>query len=170
MGGTLGATSDNGRDVAGVTWDCRIMPVRALGVGGGTAMDIAEAVRFAAQIDNMSGALPAAPADVINMSIATPAGTGPSIMMGDAITEAVAKGVVVVAAAGNESTDLQAFPASFDNVISVAACDPQLSLAPYSRGGQAPNKAHAPAGAEHHLGETETRMIKKTQLMARAVL
>ncbi|MCH8964749.1 MAG: S8 family serine peptidase, partial [Planctomycetes bacterium] len=35
--GILGAVSDNGVDIAGVTWGCPIMPVRALGVGGRSA-------------------------------------------------------------------------------------------------------------------------------------
>ena len=133
--GTLGATTDNGLDIAGVTWGCRIMPVRALGVGGGTSFDIGEAVRYAAGIANVSGLLPATPAHVINMSIATPAGTPPSVLMGNAITEAVAKGVVVVAAAGTDASSLPAYPAGFDDTIAVAACDPQLALAPYSNFG-----------------------------------
>ncbi len=133
--GTLGASTDNGLDVAGVTWGCQIMPVRALGVGGGTSFDIAEAVRYAAGINNVSGQLPEKPADVINMSIATPAGLPPSLLMGDAITEAVAEGIVVVVAAGNDGSSLPAYPAAFDRTISVAACDPQLDLAPYSNFG-----------------------------------
>ena len=143
--GILGASTDNGLDVAGVTWNCPIMPVRALGVGGGSSFDIGEAIRYAAGIDNVSGLTPDRPAAVINLSIATPAGSLPSLLMGNAIREAVAKGVVVVAAAGNESSSLPAYPAGFAETISVAACDAQLELAPYSNFGSTIDLA-APGG------------------------
>lgn len=133
--GILGASTDNGLDIAGVTWACPIMPVRALGVGGGSSFDIGEAIRYAAGIDNVSGLTPDRPANIINLSIATPAGSLPSLLMGNAIREAVAKGVVVVAAAGNESSSLPAYPAGFAETIGVAACDAQLELAPYSNFG-----------------------------------
>ncbi|MCH8880269.1 MAG: S8 family peptidase [Planctomycetes bacterium] len=133
--GVLGAVSDNGVDIAGVTWGCPIMPVRALGVGGGSSFDIGEAVRYAAGIANVSGVVPETPATVINMSIATTAGSPPSSLMGNAISEAVAKGIVVVVAAGNDGSSLPAYPAAFPDSISVAACDPQLELAPYSNFG-----------------------------------
>ncbi len=133
--GILGAVSDNGVGVAGVTWGCPIMPVRALGVGGGSSFDIGEAVRYAAGIANVSGEVPNTPATVINMSIATTAGSPPSTLMGNAIAEAVAKGIVVVVAAGNDGSSLPAYPAAFPDSISVAACDPQLELAPYSNFG-----------------------------------
>lgn len=133
--GTVGAATDNGLFVAGVTWGCRILPLRALGVGGGTSFDIAEAIRYAAQIENVSGELPDDPADVINLSIATPAGSSPSTIMREAIAEAVAQGVVVVAAAGNDNSSLPAYPGGYDEVICVAACDPQLQRAPYSNFG-----------------------------------
>ena len=120
--GILGAATDNGLDVAGVTWECPIMPVRALGVGGGSSFDIGEAVRYAAGIANVSGELPDTPATVINMSIATTAGSPPSSLMGNAIAEAVAKGIVVVVAAGNDGSSLPAYPAAFPVSISVAAC------------------------------------------------
>lgn len=135
VAGTIGATSNNESGVSGVTWIGSIMPVRALGVGGGSSFDIAEAIRFAAQIDNVSGALPAKPADVINLSIAGPAGSPPSVLLANAISEAVAKGIAVVAAAGNEASSEPAFPAAFADTISVSACDPQLALAPYSNFG-----------------------------------
>jgi len=133
--GILGAVSNNGVDIAGVTWGCPIMPVRALGVGGGSSFDIGEAVRYAAGIANVSGEVPETPATVINMSIATAAGSPPSTLMGNAIAEAVAQGIVVVVAAGNDGSSLPAYPAAFPDSISVAACDPQLELAPYSNFG-----------------------------------
>lgn len=136
VSGTIAATTNNGEGVSGVTWNCRLMPVRALGVGGGTSFDIARAVLYAAQIGTPGvDPLPSRQADVINMSLASSAGSSPSQTMGDAIREAVAKGTVVVAAAGNEGSSSRAYPAGFEETIAVSAVDPQLDLAPYSNFG-----------------------------------
>ncbi|MEM6709437.1 MAG: S8 family serine peptidase, partial [Pseudomonadota bacterium] len=48
VAGTIGAETDNGTGVAGVDWNARIMPLRALGVDGGTTFDVIQAMRFAA--------------------------------------------------------------------------------------------------------------------------
>ncbi len=129
VAGTIGATTDNGAGVAGVTWATRIMPLRALGLGGGTWFDIANAIRFAAGLSNSSGTLPAAPARVINMSLGGPVG---SQVMLDAVTAARAAGVVLVASAGNEGHGTLSLPAGYAGVISVAASDALDARAPYS--------------------------------------
>ncbi|MCG3139063.1 MAG: hypothetical protein HJJLKODD_02941 [Phycisphaerae bacterium] len=145
VSGTIGAVTNNGSGVAGVTWNCRILPARALGVGGGTSFDIGEAIRFAAGLANVSGQLPDDVADVINLSIAGPAGGTPSTIMQEAIAEAVAAGVVVVAAAGNEASGQPSYPGAFPESISISACDPQFNLAPYSNFGATINIS-APGG------------------------
>ncbi|MCH8912047.1 MAG: S8 family serine peptidase, partial [Planctomycetes bacterium] len=48
VAGTVAAASNNTIGVAGVAWNAKIMPVRVLGVGGGTVWDIAQGVRYAA--------------------------------------------------------------------------------------------------------------------------
>src|SRR5690606_3585688 len=35
VAGTIGAATDNGKGVAGVDWQARLLPVRAIGAGGG---------------------------------------------------------------------------------------------------------------------------------------
>jgi serine protease len=118
------------------------MPLRVLGAGGGSDADIAEAIRYAAGLDNSSGTLPATKANIINMSLG---GEGRSQTMHDAITAARNAGVIVVAAAGNENTSALTSPAGLDGVISVSAVDLNSRKAPYSNFGSKVDVA-APGG------------------------
>ncbi len=136
VAGTVGAVTDNAIGVAGVTWNCPILPLRALGRdGAGSSFDIAEAIRYAAGLSNSSGQLPGRRASVINMSLSSGAGNPPSQCILSAVQAAVAAGVVVVAAAGNDGSSLPDFPAAFDEVIGVGAVDLNLSRAEYSNFG-----------------------------------
>lgn len=147
VAGTVGAATDNGTGVAGVTWKTRIMPLRVLGREGGTDADIAQAILYAAGLPNSSGTTPQERsdiprADVINMSLGA---AGPSQTMQDAITQARGEGVIVVAAAGNENTSALTSPAGLDGVISVSAVDLNARKAPYSNFGPRVDVA-APGG------------------------
>jgi serine protease len=141
--GTVGAGTDNMDGVAGVTWGTRIMPLRVLGVQGGTDADIAQAIRYAAGLDNSSGTLPTERAHIINMSLG---GAGFSQTLQDAILAARAQGGVVVAAAGNENTSALQSPAGLDGVIAVAAVDINAAKAFYSNFGPRIDVA-APGGS-----------------------
>jgi serine protease len=132
VAGTIGASTDNGDGVAGVTWSGRIMHLRTLGFGGGTDADIANAVLYAAGLPNSSGTVPAQPADVINMSLG---GAGFNQTMADAVANARAAGVVIFAASGNENTTAPSYPAAYDGVVSVGAVDFGGKRAPYSNYG-----------------------------------
>lgn len=105
VAGSAAAIGNNGVGVIGMAPDARIMPLRVLAAdGSGNSDDIAEAIRWAA--DNG--------ADVINLSLG-----GSSSLLGriynkvdptnEAIEYANDKGVVVVAAAGNDDTFLTAY-------------------------------------------------------------
>lgn len=134
VAGTVAAAGNNRRGVAGVAYGSRIMPLRALGDGGsGTSYDVRQAVRYAAGLANDSGTRPARPAQVINLSL----GGGPFSAVDQQLYDEVrARGVVVVAAAGNEASLAPQYPASYRGVISVSAVDINRQLAPYSnRGG-----------------------------------
>lgn len=93
--------------------------------------DIPSAIRYAAGLENGSGELPARRADVINMSFGGPQ---PDPATRAAIEEAVAAGVIVVASAGNDGEDnpQPSFPASFPDVIAVAATTIDNQRASYS--------------------------------------
>ena len=132
VSGTIAATSNNGIGVAGVAWGARIMPLRVLGVDGGTSYDVDQAIRYAAGLANDSGTVPGQRADIINMSLG---GAGFSQSTQALINEVTQAGVIIVAAAGNEATNAPGYPASYDGVISVSAVDSQRRAAPYSNSG-----------------------------------
>jgi serine protease len=142
VAGTVAAQTNNGRGVAGVAWGAEIMPIRVLGAGGGTSYDIIQGVRFAAGLPNDSGLVPARRADIANLSLGGPYG---SVAERDAYREAQATGMIIVAAAGNESTAAPSYPAAYDAVISVSAADYRDRLAPYSNYGETIELA-APGG------------------------
>ncbi len=133
--GTLGATSNNGIGVAGVTWNCRIMPLRALGVGGGSLSDTVQAMRYAGGLSNSSNTVPPKRANVLNLSLGGFAGESESAIERETIQELVALGVTVVAAAGNQNSGQPAPPASYPETISVGAVDGRLRRAGYSNFG-----------------------------------
>ena len=135
VAGTIAQSTNNGYGVAGIAYQASIMPLKVLSSsGGGTIADIAEAIKFAA--DNG--------ADVINMSLG---GSGASNMMEEAIKYAHNKGVVIVAAAGNEARNSSSYPARYPNVISVSATDAAGDKAPYSNFGAGVDIS-APGGSE----------------------
>lgn len=132
VAGTIAAVSNNAAGVAGVTWNCRIMPVKALTravrlsnnrvTGVGASADIAAAIRWAA--DNG--------ASIINMSLGSSAST---TVEETAVAYAVSKGCVVIAAMGNDGTSNPSFPAAFPDVVAVGAIDSAEALASFSQTG-----------------------------------
>lgn len=135
VAGTIAQSTNNGYGVAGIAYEASIMPLKVLsGSGGGTVADISEAIKFAA--DNG--------ADVINMSLG---GGGASELMQEAVDYAYSKGVVIVAAAGNENRNSSSYPARYPHVISVAATGPAGEKAPYSNFGAGVDIS-APGGSE----------------------
>jgi len=136
VAGTVAAVTDNGRGVAGVVWGgrsgVRIMPVRVLdGCGSGTDATVAAGIVYAA--DNG--------AKVINLSLSGPVGTQ---TLKDAVDYAYARGVVLVAAAGNDNGPVD-YPAAYPNVIAVAATACNNTRAGYSNIGPEVDVA-APGG------------------------
>ena len=106
--------------------DARIMPMRVLDSDGqGTVFAVAEALFDAV----------AAGADVVNLSFGT-SDKVESKVVSKAIKNASKHGVLVVAAAGNDSDDKPRFPASVDGVTAVASTNPgNVALASYSNQG-----------------------------------
>jgi serine protease len=142
VAGTIAAATGNLRGVAGTGWGLRIMPVRALTSTGGTQFDVLEAVRFAARLPNDSNTLPAQQADVINLSLG---GEGYSQSAQNLVNEVRAKGIIVVAAAGNSASSTPIYPAGYTGVVAVSAVDLSKSLASYSSFGASIDVA-APGG------------------------
>jgi serine protease len=146
VSGTIGADSNNGSGVAGITWATGLMSLRVLGVGGGTNFDIANAIKYAAGLANVSGTVPAQPANVINMSLGGPSS---SSTVSSACTQARNAGLVIFAASGNENSSAPSYPAAYAGVISVAAVDLNAVRAPYSNFGPTVDLC-APGGDTSH--------------------
>ena len=132
VAGTVAAAGNNGIGVAGLAYGSRVMPLRAINASGGTLYDVNQAIRYAAGLENDSGTVPQNPARVINLSLG---GGGFSASSQDLYNELRSLGIVVVAAAGNESSSAASYPASYANVISVTAVDAQQRITSYSNTG-----------------------------------
>lgn len=133
--GTIGAVTDNGAGISGVNWNARIVPVRVLGKGGGTDLDIAAGITWAA-----GGTVPGMPANanlaqVISMSLG---GQGePQQSYQDAIDTATARNAIVVVAAGNDNIDASRFtPCNQAGVLCIGATRFNGTRASYSNFGQ----------------------------------
>ncbi len=137
VAGTIGAgKTDNNLGVAGINWNVKVQAVRVLGKCGGSTSDINDGIRWAAGLSVPGAPTNPTPAKVINMSLggAQPCSQSPALQ--SAINDAVAKGVTVVVAAGNDGKDAAGYlPAGCNNVIAVAASDPKGQLTSYSNFG-----------------------------------
>jgi serine protease len=134
VAGTVAARTNNGDGLAGVSWGAKVVPVRVLGIGGGTIADIIDGTLWAGGESVTGAPSNPNPAKVINMSLG---GEGPcSALEEEAFATLKAKGVVVVVAAGNSNDDAGFFsPANCDDVITVGATGPTGERAPYSNYG-----------------------------------
>ena len=111
---TIAENTDNGYGLTGLAYGAKIMPVRVLDTQGeGEASTIAEGIVFAVKHG----------AQVINLSLEfAPGVTAKDIPeLISAIRYAHRKGVMVVAAAGNEAHRAIAYPARAPYVVSVGA-------------------------------------------------
>ena len=125
---TIAENTDNGYGLTGLAYGAKIMPVRVLDTEGeGEASTIAEGITFAVKHG----------AQVINLSLEfAPGVTAKDIPeLISAIRYAHRKGVLVVAAAGNEAHRAIAYPARAPYVVSVGATTEHGCLAAYSNDG-----------------------------------
>lgn len=132
VAGVVGATADNGIGLTGVDWNAKIMPLRVLGCQGASDYSIAQAVLYAAGLENDSGIKVSDPADIINLSVGNIA---KGETLANAINQAIAAGTIVIASAGNSNSSTPIYPAAFPNVISVAATDTKNQKASFSNYG-----------------------------------
>lgn len=123
VAGVAAATGDNGIGIAGASMGASVLAVKVADPSGNLWTDVeAEGIIWAA--DNG--------ADVINLSLG---GATPDDVESDAIDYAVSKGVVVVAAAGNDGTTAKSYPAAYPGVIAVGATDGAGNRASFSQYG-----------------------------------
>ena len=123
VAGTIAESTNNGIGVAGVAYGASIMPLKVLSArGSGSMGGIAQAIRWAADHG----------ANVINMSLGGPFAVAP---LANAVKYAHGKGVVVVAAAGNDGKGKVSYPARYPGVIAVAATQEDEGTTFYSNWG-----------------------------------
>jgi len=122
--GLIDEGAGHGTHVAGIVHlvapDARIMPVRVLDSDGlATDWTVVKAMFAATEMG----------ADIVNLSFGRP---GSADLLRSATQQILDRGVVVVAAAGNEGRDRAQYPAASRCAIAVAASDSTDSLAPYT--------------------------------------
>jgi subtilisin family serine protease len=131
VAGIIGAVSNNAQGIAGIAWNIKIMPLRALDQNGeGTIADVVDAIAFAAE-NNVK---------IINMSFANSSYVQTLYNSIKAYPD-----ILFIAAAGNEGAQatgdnndvIPIYPASFDlaNIISVTATDQNDNLSSFSNSG-----------------------------------
>ncbi len=150
VGGTIAASTNNGVGVPSVAGlnrggvDVRLVSARVFDASGASGLDtILAGVGF---IGNQN-------VQVANFSLGV--GPGPLAQMpgsfADAIRGLMDKGIVVVAAAGNDglnnTDDAVVYPGDVAGVIKVTSVGPDRRLASYSNFGGNPKKIAAPGGA-----------------------
>lgn len=142
VAGICVAQRDNGFGITGVAPGCRVMPLRALGLGGGFVSDVADAILFGAGLyaPPGRGQLPE-PLRILNLSIGL---NIDSTELRSACTRAFNRGVFLVGATGNTGASVL-FPARYDSVFAVAAVDARLRATAYSNFGPEVDLA-APGG------------------------
>lgn len=133
--GLIGAATNNGKGIAGLTWSGRtILPVKVFGANGttsgATSASLTAGVRYAV----------AQGAKVINMSLGFVGGNADPALA-KAISDAAAADVVLIAAAGNTPNDGLYYPASDANVLAIGALGKDDSLACFSARPKAGQKA-----------------------------
>lgn len=111
MASMAAADTNNGEGIAGVAWNCLILPVKIVDQEGlGDYATLIEGLMWAADEG----------ADVINLSVG---GATPSPSLESALKYAYDKGVVIVAAAGNDTNQV-VYPAAYDQYcLAVGATD-----------------------------------------------
>jgi subtilisin family serine protease len=124
VSGIIAATADNGIGIAGVAPGCRVMVLRAFDARGyGAESDVSRALAYAV----------ANGAHVINMSFGD---VVYSRVLRDVIRYAYARGVVMVASAGNSQSAELHYPSAYSETISVSATTSGDNLAGFSNFGQ----------------------------------
>ena len=126
--GTIGGSGNNGTGVSGVCWEVSLLGLKFLNSAGiGYESDAAECTAYATGLG-------------VTLTSNSYAGTSYTQSMKDAIDEAHAAGILFVAAAGNNASNIDLFPeypAAYDspNILSVAATTRTDGMASFSNFG-----------------------------------
>ena len=111
VAGVAAAATNNGHGIAGAGYDTSLLGVKIA--------DSSDELTVDDEIRGINWAV-AHGADIINLSLG---GTDYSAAEKAAVENAIARGVLVVAAAGNDATTVKQYPAAYPGVIAVGAVD-----------------------------------------------
>ncbi len=129
VAGIAAAQTDNGVGIAGVGWAVGLIDARVLdSTGSGWSSVTADALRWLADWAQQNTTKRV----IANMSFRA---HDPSVDEQEAVRYAASRGVVLVAAAGNDSSTAPKFPAAYPECISVAATTQSDTLAEFSNRG-----------------------------------
>lgn len=125
--GIIGAVGNNALQMAGISWNSRIMPVKVVGVDAngnpyGTDLWLSQGIIWA--VDNG--------ARVLSVSLVSSSDT-PTLR--SAVRYARLSGAIVVAASGNDGLQKKMYPAAYDDAIAVGASDRWDQRASFSNWG-----------------------------------
>lgn len=133
VAGTIGATGGNGIGVVGVCWKVKLMNAKFLGPQGGSSANGAKAINYFTNLKISQGL------NIVATSNSW-GGGGYSQLQVNAIERAKDNGILFITAAGNGGYDNDSspsYPSSYpnENIISVAALNPDGTMASYSQYG-----------------------------------
>ncbi|MBI3194911.1 MAG: S8 family serine peptidase, partial [Ignavibacteriae bacterium] len=153
VAGIASAVTNNDSGVAGIGFNCRILPIKtasdndARGTGGNAFIIFGfQGIKYAADVH----------ADVVNCSWG---GAGYSQFEQDVIDYASDRGTLVVAAAGNSGAKEAQYPASYRGVISVAA---RVATASETKAGYSTYHSSVDVSAPGGSGSGTSEMILST--------
>ena len=133
VAGTIGAVGGNGKGVAGVVWNVKMINAKFLGSTGGTLANAIKAIDYFTDLKTRHG---------LNIVATNNSWGGGGFSQGlqDAIERANTAGILFIAAAGNSGTDndtTPSYPASYPNanVIAVASITNTGAISSFSQFG-----------------------------------
>lgn len=164
VSGIVAAVGDNGIGVAGVAYTSRILPVKVLDEGGGGFIStVIKGIDYVTSLKRRG-----VPIVAINLSLG---GSTNSSALQRAIERARNYDILVIAAAGNESSNNDTsplYPANLplDNILSVAAVNSSGVLSSFSNYGVSSVHLTAPGSSILSLGSSGYRVLSGTSMAA----
>ncbi len=172
VAGIAGARTNNGDGVAGVGFRCRILPLRI----GGSVHDPADPDGLEQGVVFMTYAAQAIRYATLEGATAINCSWGSSFdsFLAAAVDDAVAAGVIVVAAAGNDNHDLPSYLGSRGDCLDVAATTPGDVKATFSNFGSwvdiaAPGVDILSTYYDHNADQHGYRLLQGTSMAAPVV-
>lgn len=123
VAGVIAAVSNNKKGISGINQNVKILPVKISNRSGhSTISDSIKGINYAVEQG----------ANIINMSYGS---YYYSEIENEALLNAFQKGITLIAAAGNDGSSEEMYPASYNSVISVASTGQSKDLSPFSNKG-----------------------------------